>query len=394
MCAASSRAVRGYPPHVRVNPVLDEIGSYAIAGIQDRARRLRDSGRPLVDFSIGDPREPTPPFIPEALKAAVPVISQYPTILGLPRLRQAIAGYVERRFGVVVDPDTEVLPTTGSKESIFSTPLAFVDREAGDGIIWPTPGYPIYERGGRLAGAVPLPVALSGDFVFRVGDIPEAAWEQARIAWLCSPHNPSGSVIPVDELAAFRDRAARHDVLLCSDECYVDLYDHEPPHSLLETGGTRGVVVYFSLSKRSGMTGYRSGAMVGDARAITALRTLRTGTGTAPPEFTQAAAIAAWSDDRHVAERRDLFRRKRQILTGAFADLGYPTVASRAGLYVWLKVNDDLVITSRLLEHGVVVSPGRVFGPGGEGHVRLALVPALDECEEAVEVVRNCLSSS
>ena len=383
-----------YARLVRVNPVLDQIGSYAIAAIQDRARRLREAGKPLVDFSIGDPREPTPPFIPAALKAAVPVISQYPTIMGLPVLRQSIAGYVERRFGVAVDPDTEVLPTTGSKEAIFSTPLAFIDREAGDGVIWPAPGYPIYERGGRLSGAVPLPIGLSGDFVFRARDIPEEAWRQARLAWLCSPHNPSGAVIPFDELAEFREQARVHGVLLCSDECYVDLYDHDPPHSLLETGGTEGVLVYLSLSKRSGMTGYRSGAVVGDARAITTLKALRTGTGTAPPEFTQAAATVAWRDDRHSAERRVLFRRKRAILSRGFAALGYPTVASGAGLYLWLKVPDDLAITEQLLEHGVVVSPGRVFGPGGEGYIRLALVPALDECEEAVEVVRNCLSNT
>ena len=382
-----------YARPVRINPVLDQIGSYAIAAIQDRARRLREAGEPLVDFSIGDPREPTPPFIPAALKAAVPVISQYPTIAGLPALRQSIVGYVERRFGVVIDPDTEVIPTTGSKEAIFSTPLAFIDREAGDGVIWPTPGYPIYERGARLAGAVPLPVGLSSDFVFRTRDIPEEAWRQARLAWLCNPHNPSGAVIPLDELAEFREQAAVHGVLLCSDECYVDLYDHDPPRSLLETGGAEGVLIYLSLSKRSGMTGYRSGAVVGDARAIAVLKALRTGTGTAPPEFTQAAATAAWSDDRHVAERRDIFRRKRAVMTRAFATLGYPTVASEAGLYIWLKVPDDLAITERLLEHGVVVSPGRVFGPGGEGYIRLALVPTPAECEQAVEVVTNCLTS-
>ena len=369
------------------------MGSYAIASIQNRARRLRDAGRPLVDFSIGDPREPTPPFIPEALKAAVPAVSQYPTIVGLPALRRSITGYVRRRFGVEIDPDAEVLPTTGSKEAIFSTPLAFIDRAAGDGVIWPTPGYPIYERGARLAGATGLPIRLPGDFVFQSRDIPDDTWRQGRIAWLCSPHNPSGAVIPLDELARFRERAEEHDVLLCSDECYVDLYDRDPPRSLLEVGGTKGVLVYLSLSKRSGMTGYRSGAVVGDPRAIAALKALRTGTGTAPPEFTQAAATAAWNDDGHTVERREVFKRKRAVLARAFAALGYPTVASGAGLYLWLKVTDDLAITERLLECGVVVSPGRIFGPGGEGHIRLALVPTLDECHEAVEVVRKCLSN-
>lgn len=378
---------------MRVNPVLDQIGSHAITAIHDRARHLRAAGRPLVDFSIGDPREPTPSFIPEALKRAVPKVSQYPTVMGLPDLRRAIAGYAGRRFGVEVDPDTQVLPTTGSKESIFSTALAFVDRDAGDGVVWPTPGYPIYERGARLAGAVPLPVRLKDDFLLRVGDIPDRSWERARMLWLNSPHNPTGVVSSLEELARFRERAQHHGVLLCSDECYVDLYDHDPPASLLEAGGTKGVLVYLSLSKRSGMTGYRSGAIVGDERAIAVLRSLRTGTGTAPPEFTQAAAIAAWNDDAHVQQRRTLFRRKRVIISRGFAALGYPTIGSEAGLYIWLKVEDDVAITERLLEHGVVVSPGRVFGPGGEGHIRLALVPTLDECEHAIDVVRTCLGS-
>jgi len=378
---------------VRVNPVLDQIGSHAITAIHDRARHLRAAGRPLVDFSIGDPREPTPPFIPEALKGAVPKVSQYPTVMGLPALRRAIAGYAGRRFGVDVDPDTQVLPTTGSKESIFSTALAFVDRDAGDGVVWPTPGYPIYERGARLSGALPLPVRLKDDFLFRVSDVPDRSWERARMLWLNSPHNPTGVVSSLDELARFRERAQHHGVLLCSDECYVDLYDHDPPASLLEAGGTKGVLVYLSLSKRSGMTGYRSGAIVGDERAIAVLRSLRTGTGTAPPEFTQAAAIAAWNDDAHVEQRRTLFRRKRVIISRGFAALGYPTIGSEAGLYIWLKVEDDVAITERLLEHGVVVSPGRVFGPGGEGHIRLALVPTLDECEQAIDVVRTCLGS-
>ena len=379
---------------MRVNPVLDQIGSHAITAIHDRARRLREAGRPLVDFSIGDPREPTPPFIPEALKGAVPEVSQYPTVMGLAALRQAISGYVGRRFGVEIDPDTQVLPTTGSKESIFSTPLAFVDRDAGDGVVWATPGYPIYERGARLAGAVPLPVRLPPDFVFRARDVPDRSWERARMVWINSPHNPAGVVISRAELARFRERARRYGALLCSDECYVDLYDRDPPASLLEVAGTEGVLVYLSLSKRSGMTGYRSGAVVGDQRAIAALKSLRTGTGTAPPEFTQAAAVVAWNDDTHVKERRDLFRRKRAVISGAFEALGYPTIGSGAGLYVWLKVEDDVAITGRLLERGVVVSPGRVFGPGGEGHIRLALVPSLEECEEAVEVLRACLGAA
>src|SRR5690606_1681183 len=136
-------------------------------------------GLPLIDFSIGDPREPTPTFIADALRSAVPVISQYPTTKGLAELRESIAGYVQRRFGVGLDPATQVIPTTGSKEAIFSTPLAFVDREAGDAVVWATPGYPVYERGALFAGARGVPVPLGGDFVFRPDDVSERDWAAA-----------------------------------------------------------------------------------------------------------------------------------------------------------------------------------------------------------------------
>jgi aspartate/methionine/tyrosine aminotransferase len=156
-------------------------------------------------------------------------------------------------------------------------------------------------------------------------------------------------------------------------------------------GGVAGALVYLSTSKRSGMTGYRSGAIVGDADAIAALKALRSTTGTASPEFVQAAAVAAWSDDEHAAERRAIFAEKRRILRAAFHDLGASVAASHAGLYLWVRVGDDLAVTDRLLEAGVVVSPGRFFGEGGEGYLRLALVPTLDECADAVDVLRRVL---
>lgn len=381
---------------MRVNPILDRLGAHPIAAIQMKARAMRDAGEPLVDFSIGDPREPTPPFIPAALRAAVPEISQYPTVAGLGGLRASIAGYCERRFGVTVDPDSQIIPTTGSKESIFSTPLAFVDRSAGDSVIWPTPGYPIYERGTMFAGGTGVPVLLDGDFVFTPDMVPAETWRASPLAWICNPHNPAGSITSAEMLRAFVEQGAESDTLICSDECYADLYDGEAPHSILEFAGPdqRGVLAYLSLSKRSGMTGYRSGAIVGDAEAIAALKALRTATGTAPPEFAQAAAEAAWSDDAHAAERRAIFAEKRKIVRAGFESLGFEIVGSEAGLYLWVAVDDDVAITEQLLDAGVVVSPGRVFGQGGEGYIRLALVPTVDECVTAVEVVRACLQGN
>lgn len=379
---------------MRINPVLQKMGAYPIAAIQNRARSMREAGERLIDFSIGDPREPTPSFIPDALRRAVPEVSQYPTTRGLRELREAIAGYVRRRFGREVDPDTQVLPTTGSKEAIFSTPFAFVDSRRGDVVIWPTPGYPVYGRGALLAGAIGRPVPLGGDFVFRASDVPEDVWFRARMVWTNSPHNPAGSVMSRSDVEEFYVKCNEYGVLLCADDCYVDLYEAEPPASALEVADAdlTGVISYLSLSKRSGMTGYRSAAMVGDSRAIRALTSLRTSTGTAPPEFTQMAAVAAWSDDAHVGERRRIFSEKRAILREVFARTGYRIAASDAGLYLWVEVGDDLETTLRLLERGVVVSPGRAFGAGGEGYIRLALVPSPEECKQAVEVLEECLT--
>lgn len=381
---------------MHTNPVLDRLGSYPIAELQEKARSMRAEGRPLIDFSVGDPREPTPGFIPEALKGSVPAVSQYPTTSGLPELRRAVADYVQRRFGVRVDPDRNVLPTAGSKEAIFSTPLAFVDRSAGDAVIWATPGYPIYERGALLAGARGHAVTLSGDFVLRPDQIPDPVWDSAAIVWTNYPHNPTGALASRADIEAMYQKARSTNTWFMADECYVDVYEDVLPPSVLQVAddSLEGVLSYLSLSKRSGMTGYRSAAIVGDATAIAALRALRTSTGTASPEFVQGAAIAAWGDDDHVAERRGIFARKRAVLRAAFEQLGHEVVASRAGLYLWVSVGDDVAVAERLLRGGVLVSPGRAFGAGGEGFIRLALVPTLEESEHAVEVLTTCLTGN
>jgi len=392
---ATVRPDEDEPFLMKMNGALAALGEYPIGHLQETSRRMRAEGRRVVDFSVGDPREPTAPFITQAMKNAVPAVSQYPTTSGLPELRGAIAGYISRRFGVEVDPSSQIMPTSGGKESIFSSHLAFVDRQRQDIVAWPTPGYPIYQRGAVLAGATPYPVRLSGDFVLRASDIPDQVWDQAVMVWICTPHNPAGSVTSADELARLYEKARRHDTLLCSDECYADLYEEEPPTSILQTAGLGavGCLAFISLSKRSGMTGYRSGAIVGDPEAIKIIKSLRTSTGTASPEFIQAAAMAAWADDGHVAERREIFRQKRVILVKAFDSLGYQISGSVAGIYLWVAVGDDLAISERLLEDGILVTPGRGFGPGGEGYIRLALVPTLDECDEAAEALVACLGN-
>ncbi|NND03426.1 MAG: aminotransferase class I/II-fold pyridoxal phosphate-dependent enzyme [Acidimicrobiia bacterium] len=383
---------------MKLNPILDQLGAYPIAMIQERAHTLASQGVNVIDFSIGDPREPTPQFIPDALKAAVPEVSQYPLTGGRTELRESIASYLGRRFGVDIDPGTQVMPTSGSKEAVFSSPLAFIDRDADQSVVYGSPGYPIYERGALFAGAQVDPITLSGDFVLRAGDGSDEQWSRARMVWICTPHNPTGAVTSPTELADLVERARDSDTLLMSDECYADVYEEDAhpggPGSVLQHAGpgAEGVLAFFSCSKRSGMTGYRSGAMVGDADAIAALKRLRTATGTASPDFVQMAAAAAWGDDAHAAERRAIFAKKRATLRPAFESLGMKVVASTAGLYMWVSVADDLAATDQLLEAGIVVSPGRFFGGGGEGYLRLALVPTVAECEQAVSAIKEALS--
>lgn len=383
---------------MKLNPILDQLGAYPIAMIQERAHSLAAQGVNVIDFSIGDPREPTPEFIPKALKAAVPEVSQYPLTGGRVELRESIVSYLARRFGVEINPATQVMPTSGSKEAVFSSPLAFVDRAAGQSVVYGSPGYPIYERGAMFAGAAIDPITLSGDFVLRADDVSVEQWERARMLWICTPHNPTGAVTSSAELADLVDRARASDTLLMSDECYADVYEEGPhpggPASVLQHAGpeAKGVLAFFSCSKRSGMTGYRSGAMVGDAEAIAALKRLRTATGTASPDFVQLAAAAAWGDDAHAAERRAIFAKKRDTLRPVFESLGMNVVASTAGLYMWVAVGDDMAVTDQLLNAGIVVSPGRFFGSGGDGYLRLALVPTVAQCEQAVSAIEEALS--
>lgn len=375
--------------------MLDELGAYVIADLQALARDMRERGERVIDFSIGDPREPTPPFIPAAMKAAVPAVSQYPTVSGIAAVREAFAGYLLRRFGVVADPATQMFPTSGSKEAIFTTPFALVDGRGGDAVAFGTPGYPVYERGTRFAGAEALGIPLSGDFVLRAADVPDGAWERLRLLWICTPHNPTGSVTGRDDLDALVEACRRHDVVLASDECYADLYDGAPPPSVLQAAepGFEGTLAYYSLSKRSGMTGYRSGMVVGDASLVAALKQLRNSVGVAPAEYVQAAAAAAWADDEHAGERRRVFAAKRAALRAPFDEAGFEVVGSEAGLYLWVRVpGDEHAAAKRLLADGVVASPGSAFGAGGEGYLRFALVPTLEECGEAAEVLRACLT--
>jgi succinyldiaminopimelate transaminase len=385
-----------------MNPLLRRLGGYPLAAFQDLKLAMTADGVPLHDFSVGDPVEPTPQFIRNALIAGLPEISQYPTAAGIRELRVAISGWVERRFGVSVDPDRNVLPTAGSKEAVFHLPLAIVDPAGSRrAVIWGDPGYPVYERGQLFAGGTSDPVTLdpAGGWRLELADLDQERLDAACLAWVNYPHNPTGATADLGyyrrALATARDRG----FVLASDECYVDIHPEEGPRppSLLQAaeGDLSGIVVAFSLSKRSGMTGYRCGALVGDPELIAAQRLLRPNIGTASPDFVQRAGIAAWSDDEHVAERRATFNAKRAILLDFFDEAGITVSGSEATFYVWFAApgGDDATYAEALLRQRVIASPGRAFGPGGRGWLRLALVPSIEGCKEAVLIWRDAIAA-
>jgi succinyldiaminopimelate transaminase len=354
----------------------------------DLARR----GLPIFDFGVGDPIEPTAPFIRQALIDALNPVSQYPTIVGQRRLRQAIAGWAQRRLDVTLDPDTQVLPAAGSKEAIFHLPLAVVPAdEPRRRIVYPSPSYPVYDGSARYAHCIPHPVPLSeaNGYQLELADLGDEVLGQTCIAWINYPHNPTGASVDLAYLRRQVDVARARNILLCADDCYLDLYFGDaPPPGILQVSQT-GVLSFGSLSKRSGMTGYRSGYIAGDAEAIAALKRARPNFGVGSQDFIQAAATVAWSDDAHVAERRAIFRAKRDRLAAFLTARGYDVSGSQGAIYLWVKipaVRSADAFLARLLEHGILVSPGESFGAGGEGYFRLALVPTLEQIEQAIAV--------
>lgn len=381
---------------MRLNPILGQLPTYPTVAL-DRVRdRLLAEGRPVYDFGTGDPIEPTPDFIRDALRESIPDNCRYPTVLGPRGVREAFAGWAERRFGVRLDPDTQVLPTSGSKEAVFHLPLLVIDPHASDrGVVYPDPGYSVYHRGALFAGGEPIPQKLSGDFVQRPWELSDDVLRRTRILFVTTPHNPCGSVMSLDDLRRTAEVCRAHDILLVSDECYADTWFDTPPPSVLQVA-KEGAVAIFSLSKRSGMTGYRAGILAGDPAVIKRLRELRANPGLAPQDFVNAAAAAAWNDDAHADARRHVFAQKRQLLVNFLDEAGLEVVASEASFYLWVRAPGGMTgqqYAEKLLEVGVLAYPGSAFAvtDAGDAYVRLALVPDLPTCQAAIDAWRTIL---
>jgi succinyldiaminopimelate transaminase len=382
---------------VQFSPVLAATGTYPFVRLEQAKRRLAEQGVELIDFGKGDPREETDPLIRRALAESIEPRSSYPLAEGLPELREAVAGWCGRRFGVELDPETEVIPTYGSKEAIFQLAQVVLDRDGDKRLVLSTePGYPVYDRGALFAGAdiEQLSLLEENGFLPDLETVDAETWARTAIFWINYPNNPTGAVAPLVFLDRLAELAAEHDFLLAADEAYTELWFDEPPHSALEASDRSHVAIFQTLSKRSSMTGYRSGFVAGPPEVIAALRQYRPSAGTAPQEFVQRASVVAWSDEDHVQRTREVYRRKREVLLRALENKGIRVAGSQATMYLWLEVpagESSEELAERLLEHRLIVSPGTFFGPSGEGYWRLALVPTEAECERAAEILERVL---
>jgi succinyldiaminopimelate transaminase len=375
-----------------VNERLRRLPTYPMEQLAGWKRAIEQTHGRAFDFGTGDPREPTPELLRRALVDGLAAVSQYPPTRGTPALREAVAGYLRRRFGVQVDPATEVLATLGSKECLFHLPMTFVQVPSEkDLVLYGEPAYPVYEIGALFAEAwtYAVPLGVHNGYAMDPDAVPEAVLKRASVVFLNYPHNPTGFCLPEALFRRWVEAREEYGFVLVSDECYADLhYDGPRPRSLLEFG-RRGCLAVHSLSKRSGMTGYRSGFVAGDAELIATYARFRASMGTAPQEFVQAAAAVAWTDDAHVAARAATFAAKRDVLLAMCRERGLTVHGSQAGLYLWLEApagEDGVAYAERLRQAGILVAPGAFFGKGQERYVRVALVPTVDECRAAAAV--------
>jgi LL-diaminopimelate aminotransferase len=379
---------------------IEQLPPYLFAELDRKVAARRAEGVDVISLGVGDPDLPTPAHVVEALAEAArdPSTHRYPSYYGLPAFREAIAGFYERRFGVGLNPQTEVLPLIGSKEGLAHLSFALVDR--GDRALVPDPGYPVYAISTALAGGEAVPMPLTAERGF----LPDLAALQVpagtSLLWLGYPSNPTGAVA---DLAFFEEAVAaagRHHLLLCHDAAYSEItFDGYVAPSVLQVPGAKDVAVEFgSLSKTYNMTGWRLGYVVGSPEAIDALGTLKTNLDSGIFDAVQRAGVAALTGPQdHVVAMREVYRRRRDTVVSAFVEAGIPVKAPLGSIYVWVPVpagQTSRGFAEELLDRvGVVVAPGTGYGAHGEGFVRVSLTVADDRLAEAMRRIRAVLGA-
>jgi len=379
---------------------LDQVPPYLFAEIERQVSAMRAEGTDVISLGIGDPDLPTPPVVIEALQraAASPETHQYPSNRGIGAFREAVAGFYGDRFGVEIDPETEVIPVLGGKEGVAHVALACLDP--GDICLSPDPGYPPYTSGPVFAGAEVhyLPLAEENAFMPDLASVPEDVVARANLLFFNYPNNPTGAVVAegfFERAVAF---AREHDLVAIHDASYTEVaFDGYRPPSFLATPGAKDVgAEIFSLSKGWNMTGWRIGWIAGNAEVVERYRQLKTNLDSGMFDALQHAGVAALTEARGFPqEMSDVYRRRRDLMVGALGAIGIPAEPPLATPYIWVRVppgHDSTSFTELVLtQAAVIVSPGPSFGPSGEGFVRLSLTVADERLEEAAGRIASSL---
>ena len=397
-----------------MNPHLAQLHPYPF----EKLRQLFQGVTPNpnlreIKLSIGEPQHETPAFIKEALSAGLGGLANYPTTLGIPALRTAIAAWIARRYGIAgVNPDTEIIPVNGSREALFAFAQTVIDPSRGHVplVVSPNPFYQIYEGAAYLAGAEPrfLNTLPENGFAFDYASLSDEEWRRVQLFYVCSPGNPTGKVLNLDDWKQLFALSDKYGFVIASDECYSEIFFDEanPPLGGLQAAkllgrGFERIVMLSSLSKRSNVPGMRSGFVAGDAEVIAKFLLYRTYHGGAMNQAVQAASVAAWNDEAHVRENRRQYTEKFAAVTPLLADALGATLPD-ASFYLWVRTPSGMADTDfarqLLAAYNVVVLPGsylareaRGVNPGA-GFVRIALVAPLADCVEAAERIRSFIS--
>jgi len=399
-----------------MNPLLQRLQPYPF----ERLRQLHADVLPNpayrpISLGIGEPKHATPELIKTALAQSLAGLASYPATAGEPRLRQAMAEWLQRRYGLALDPLTQILPVNGSREALFALAQTVIDpSRPGATVVSPNPFYQIYEGAALLAGADTwfAPSDPARNFAVDWAAVPQEVWARTQLLFVCSPGNPTGAVMGLDEWKLLFELSDKHGFVIASDECYSEIYFRdEPPLGGLQAAAQLGrhdfknLIALTSLSKRSNVPGLRSGLVAGDAAIIKPFLLYRTYHGSAMSPVVQSASIAAWNDEQHVVDNRALYRAKFAQVTpllAAVMDVALPD----AGFYLWAKIparfaGDDAAFSRELLGfYNVVVLPGSYLAREARGHnpgagrIRMALVAETAECVEAAERIVQFIQST
>ena len=381
-----------------LNEVTMNLPNYPMEELAKIRQNLVENKMKVYDFGTGDPKIPTWEPIRKAMIEASTSISQYPSSSGCSELIKGIWTYCERHFKILPRQGLDVLATNGSKEAIFHIALNIVGRAGGKKIIaYPDPGYPVYRSSTLFAGGTPYPIRLKEENGFQTEpwNLPSDVQTNCAALWINYPHNPTGALMTEEHLKKIIAWCKEKDVLLLADDCYIDMYDPEwdkvgkrPPTPVMYTHDK--VLAFMSLSKRSGMTGYRSGFIIGDQKLMPAIAKARANMGVGTPTAIQKAGAIAWADEEHVIERRKIFTKRIELAFPYLHKLGMIKVKPEATFYLWCQVpngQDDVEFCLRLAEKGVIASPSQWLSEGIKGYVRFALVPDDKDTIEAMEII-------